>query len=208
MTELSGDQSQPQTLNWFGGLIAFLLILELYGLTYGFMFIKIPTENTSNISQITGAVLLQVGIIIGWFFRTSQEAKKQAETISTMAITAAKAQAAANPPPSTTTTTTTSSHAPVVAGTAAPAQTTPTPATVTVPLHAGQTASVVADAPISKEKDMSNQNPKAPGQIIKPDPQPGDDGYVAPDAVHLNAKYDPTKPIQNNPNEPNFNPGP
>jgi hypothetical protein len=92
MTDTVQETPPSQTLNWFGGLIAFLLIVELYGLTYGFMFVKIPTENTSNISQITGAVLLQVGIIIGWFFRSSQEAKKQAETISTMATAAAKAQ--------------------------------------------------------------------------------------------------------------------
>ena len=86
------ESKQQDRLNIFGGLIALALIGELYALTIAFVFYEIPTENTSNISQITGAVLLQVGIIIGWFFRTSQEAKKQADTISTMAVTAAKAQ--------------------------------------------------------------------------------------------------------------------
>jgi len=114
------ERRQQDRLNIFGGLIALALIGELYALTIAFVFYKIPTENTSNISQITGAVLLQVGIIIGWFFRTSQEAKKQADTISTMAVTAAKAQEKLAPLPTSD---------------------------KTIPLAAGEQVSVKADPP-------------------------------------------------------------
>ena len=130
----------PQTLNIFGGILAVGMLGLLYALSYAFVYIKIPTENTSNISQITGAVLLQVGIIIGWFYRNSQEAKKQAETISTLVTSAAVAQQALTPSTTTTSTTTTTAATPPTVATVS------TP-DITVPLKAGQVANVTADKP-------------------------------------------------------------
>ena len=93
---MSDDNNQRQ-LNWFGGIVALLIIGLLWYITYALIAQEIPSGNQTNLAQIIGMIGIQVGIIIGWFFRGSQNEAAQSKTIQLQAETAGKAQAALAP---------------------------------------------------------------------------------------------------------------
>lgn len=88
-----------QTTNVIGGIIAIMVIGLLWFIVYALVFIEIPVTNQTNLATIIGLVGLQIGIIIGWFFRGSQNESTQSKTISTLVATASKAQDALPPVP-------------------------------------------------------------------------------------------------------------
>lgn len=120
------DDNNQRQLNWFGGIVSLLIIGLLWFITFALIYKEIPASNQTNLAQIIGMIGIQVGIIIGWFFRGSQNEVAQSKTIALQADTAAKAQAALSP----------ALAKPVVA-------TVETPST-TIPLKEGDTATVVA----------------------------------------------------------------
>lgn len=101
------EEKQQQTLNWFGGMIAFLVIGLLWFISWALIYKEIPGTNQTNLAQIIGMLGIQVGIIIGWYFRNSQIDKKNSETIgklveanaSQAATVATQAATAASIPP-------------------------------------------------------------------------------------------------------------
>lgn len=136
MTEIKSTQ----TLNWFGGIIAILIIGLLWFISYALIFVEIPTTNQTNLAQIIGMIGIQIGIIIGWFFRGSQNEKEQSKTISTLVATASKAQDALPPV-----------AAPVIPGGSAAA---PASTGDDVVLQPGQNVNVAA-IPLAKPADIT-----------------------------------------------------
>ncbi len=85
--------------NAAGALLALAIVGLLWFITYILAFCEIPQANATNLAQIIGAVCIQIGIMVGWYFRGSQNEKEQQKTISTMASSMAATQAATSPAP-------------------------------------------------------------------------------------------------------------
>lgn len=84
-------------INISGAAIAIGLVVNLAALTIAVIFVELKTANENILMFLAGGLLTQVTNIVQWFFGSSSENKKQAETISTLAATAQTAQAALNP---------------------------------------------------------------------------------------------------------------
>lgn len=84
-------------LNIAGGLLSTGMMCILGYLTWALVNYEIPARNESALLLLAGGILTQVGNTVNFFFGSSADNKKQAETISTLADTAKSAQAALAP---------------------------------------------------------------------------------------------------------------
>lgn len=79
----------PQdVVNWTGAAIAILLALILAFVTYALVRWTIPTENENALMLLLGHLNGMVSVIVAFYFGSSSQAKKQADTIDTLAKTA------------------------------------------------------------------------------------------------------------------------
>jgi hypothetical protein len=85
-------QSQREVLNWAGGFIALSLVVILGFMCFALVNQEIPKANENIIFALVGGIMTQVTQITGFFFGSSQQAKKQADTIEHMARTSAGPQ--------------------------------------------------------------------------------------------------------------------
>ena len=108
-----------QRLNLVGGTVALALTVLLGFAIAALVYVEVPTSNQNALLVLIGALTTNVTAIVAFFFSSNVGQRKDAETINTLASTAAKAQEALAP-------------------------LTPTP---TIPLSAGATVTVKADAP-------------------------------------------------------------
>ena len=97
------DKGQ-RVLSIAGSIVAVGLLGLLWFITWALVFHEIPEANATSFSTVLGLVGIQVGIVIGFFFGQTMGNKAKDETIkaatvtaSTMADTAASAQAALTP---------------------------------------------------------------------------------------------------------------
>lgn len=79
------------------GLIAGGLIAILGFLTWALVFRDIPGANENSMTVLLGILSAQVSMVVGYYFGSTVGAKKQTETIDTLAKTAQSAGAALNP---------------------------------------------------------------------------------------------------------------
>lgn len=94
---MPGHVQRKDWINIAGAAIAVGLVVNLAGLTIAVIFVELKTANENILMFLAGGLLTQVTNIVQWFFGSSSENKKQAETISTLAATAQTAQAALTP---------------------------------------------------------------------------------------------------------------
>jgi hypothetical protein len=78
-------------LNVAGALVAFGLILILAFVTWALVYVQIPQGNENVLTVLIGILSANVGLVVGFFFGSSQTSKRQSETIDTLAQTAKKA---------------------------------------------------------------------------------------------------------------------
>lgn len=74
-------QSQREVLNLAGGLIAVAIVGILMFLCWSLVDHSIPEANENIVYALVGGVMTQVTQIVGFFFGSSQQAKKQSDTI-------------------------------------------------------------------------------------------------------------------------------
>ena len=87
----------PQdVLNWTGAIVAIGLVSILGFVTWALVFITVPEANQNALTLLIGILSANVGAVVGFYYGSSVQAKKQSETIDTQARTmAAQATAAA-----------------------------------------------------------------------------------------------------------------
>lgn len=91
---------RQEILNYAGAIVAVMLLITLGFLSYALVFVEIPVGNNNTLTILVGILSANVGTVVGFFFGSSASAKKQTETIDTMARSQA---ASANTPESTVT---------------------------------------------------------------------------------------------------------
>lgn len=98
------DTRNQRVLSVAGSIVAVSLVGLLCFITWALVYHEIPEGNATSFSTLLGVVSLQVGIVIGFFFGQTMGNRAKDETIkaatvtaSTMADTAASAQAALTP---------------------------------------------------------------------------------------------------------------
>lgn len=84
-------------INLAGAFVGAGLIIILAFVTWALVFLDIPDQNQNNLTLLIGNLVALVGLVVGFFFGSSSENRKQTETIDTLATTAATAQAALTP---------------------------------------------------------------------------------------------------------------
>lgn len=77
-----------EVINLTGGMIGMTLIVLLGFTTYALIYVKVPVENQNALTLLIGILSANVGTVVGFYFGSSSTAKKQAETIDTLAKTA------------------------------------------------------------------------------------------------------------------------
>lgn len=77
-----------ETLNMTGGLIAVGLTMALWFLLYALVYVKVPDENQNALLIVIGILSTNITSIVAFYFGSSLGAKKQSETIDTLANTA------------------------------------------------------------------------------------------------------------------------
>lgn len=94
-----------EVLNWAGTAVAVLILLTVFVLGWFLMTSAIPKENENLIYAYVTGILGLASAVTGYFFGSSHQQKKQAETIDsavqtaqTVAQTAATVAQAASPP--------------------------------------------------------------------------------------------------------------
>jgi hypothetical protein len=75
------------SLNITGGLVAIILTGTLLFVVWGLLYIEVPDKNQNALLIVLGALSTNITTIIGFFFGSSVQAKKQADTIGTLVET-------------------------------------------------------------------------------------------------------------------------
>jgi hypothetical protein len=87
-----------EILNWTGGVIGVALIGMLGFALYALIYVRVPAENKEALTLLIGILSANVGLVVGFYFGSSSTAKKQTETIDTLAKTAQTAGVALSAP--------------------------------------------------------------------------------------------------------------
>lgn len=91
----------PQdVINWTGAIVGIGLIAIMAFVTWALVFVTVPTENQTSLVQLVGNLTGLIGIVVGFYFGSSSTAKKQQDTIDTLAKTAQTAGVALGTPDS------------------------------------------------------------------------------------------------------------
>src|SRR5687767_2349824 len=90
-------RNSPQdVLNITGAIVAIGLVSILGFVTWALVFITVPEANQNALTLLIGILSANVGAVVGFYYGSSVQAKKQSDTIDTQAKTmAAQATAAA-----------------------------------------------------------------------------------------------------------------
>lgn len=81
-------KNPQEIINWTGGLIAFILMAILGSLTWALVYVEMPEANQNVLTVLVGILSANVSTVVNWYFGSSSQAKKQTETIDTLAKTA------------------------------------------------------------------------------------------------------------------------
>lgn len=79
---------RQDVLNIAGSGIALGLVSILGFMAWALVYVAIPADNREPLLMLLGILSTQVGIVVGFYFGSSSQAKKQAETIDKLADTA------------------------------------------------------------------------------------------------------------------------
>lgn len=87
--------ARQDSLNIAGGAIGIGVVGILAFVTWALVFRRIPDGNENVLTLLVGILSANVGVIVGFFYGSSVGAKKQSDTIDTLARTAQTAGATA-----------------------------------------------------------------------------------------------------------------
>jgi hypothetical protein len=79
------DVQDNRALNLAGASIGFGVLLMMAGVGYVLAYVNIPKENAQLFSTYLGLLGIQFGLVIGFFFGSSLNNKKQSEALATAA---------------------------------------------------------------------------------------------------------------------------
>lgn len=77
-----------ESLNIAGAFIACALVSILAFITWALVYRAIPNSNNNSLTLLIGILSSNVGMVVGYFFGSSVNNKKQTEAIAAMAETA------------------------------------------------------------------------------------------------------------------------
>lgn len=80
--------TQQDVLNWTGAIVAVGLIAILGFMTWALVMRQVPDENQNALLLLIGNLTGLIGIVVAFYFGSSSQQKKQADTINTLAETA------------------------------------------------------------------------------------------------------------------------
>lgn len=87
-----------ESLNLAGSFVASALVSILAFIAWALVFVEVPQRNDNSLTLLIGILSSNIGLVVGFFFGSSLNNKKQTEAIADMAK-----QAAAGTPASTLT---------------------------------------------------------------------------------------------------------
>lgn len=79
------DPTQQTSLNFAGAFIGIGVLGMMAGVGYVLAFVQIPQQNAQLFSTYLGLLGIQFGIVIGFFFGSSLNNKRQSEALATSA---------------------------------------------------------------------------------------------------------------------------
>ncbi len=94
---MMGPHLKRDALNITGGFLALGMLGVVFFITYALVYVDIKPRNESALLLLVGGLLTQLGSVFNFFFGSSSDNKKQADTISAQAETIKSAQAALAP---------------------------------------------------------------------------------------------------------------
>lgn len=83
-----------ESLNLAGSFVASALVSILAFIAWALVFKEIPQRNDNSLTLLIGILSSNIGLVVGFFFGSSLNSKKQTEAIADMAKTAQAAGAA------------------------------------------------------------------------------------------------------------------
>jgi len=86
-----------ETLNIVGGIVVLFVFGLIAYCLWALVNKPLPPGNESTVIQVVGGLNALAGLIVGFFFGSSQQSKKQSETVDKLAETTKQAQAVALP---------------------------------------------------------------------------------------------------------------
>lgn len=98
MIERRKNTSQD-VINYTGGVIAIVLMAILAFVTFALVRWTIPSENENALMFLLGQLTALISVVVAFYFGSSSQSKKQADTIDTLAKTAQTAGASLAAPP-------------------------------------------------------------------------------------------------------------
>lgn len=87
-------QTSQDVINWTGGIIALVLMAILAFVTFALVRWTIPGENENALMFLLGQLTALISVVVAFYFGGSSTAKKQTDTIDTLAKTAQTAGSA------------------------------------------------------------------------------------------------------------------
>ncbi len=93
---------RQEVMNVSGGVVAAGLIGILAFMTWALVYVAVPPANQNALTVLIGILSANVGMVVGFYFGSSQASRKQTDAIQTLASTVGAAQAALPPVPGAT----------------------------------------------------------------------------------------------------------
>ena len=92
--------SRQFMLNLSGGFVAVTILSTMAFIAWALVYREIPKGNETTLVQFVGALQALAGLIVGFFFGSSQSSKQHAETVDKLSDSVRSATQQNNPTPS------------------------------------------------------------------------------------------------------------
>lgn len=76
---------RQETMNISGGLVALGLIGILAFMTWALVYVAVPPANQNALTVLIGILSANVGMVVGFYFGSSQASRKQSDALSSIA---------------------------------------------------------------------------------------------------------------------------
>lgn len=81
-------EQNREVLNIAGSIIGIALVGLLGFALWALVYVKVPTENNNTLTLLIGILSANIGMVVGFFFGSSQGSRKAAETLANIASSA------------------------------------------------------------------------------------------------------------------------
>lgn len=94
MAMIDRRRDPREVLNYAGSAIALLLVGLLGFALWALVYVEVPAANNNTLTVLIGILSANIGLVVGFFFGSSQASGKKDDIIAAQAKTAQAAQAA------------------------------------------------------------------------------------------------------------------